>query len=120
MLTPHLKDRHWIGHFSYTCLLKIIDQAFAIHSPTYATILHLDRLVREGPMPSHIHLVNVGHHDYGMRTGQIMQRNVSFVLTQKGMRGTRRLRTQPSLTTVFSLDVLASELLCAGDIGPSE
>ncbi|KZV89928.1 hypothetical protein EXIGLDRAFT_649809 [Exidia glandulosa HHB12029] len=75
--------RTWNHKFTRECMLKIMDQAFGVTPLTYATVLRLDRMVREHPMGESLRLTNVGHVDAGVATGLLMQRNVTFSLVQK-------------------------------------
>lgn len=84
-------DRSWYSEFSYKVLGKVIDEAFGAKAPNYATILRLDRLVRDDVAPSHVRVVNVGREEPGTPEWHIIQKNMMFILVQRGMHPLRPL-----------------------------
>lgn len=95
--------RQWIHSFTSSCVLKVLDQAFGVARLTHATVLRLDRLVRENAQVKGdaLRVVNVGkpeelflanpslpadaqpQEDETARVQRAMQRTTVFVLTQK-------------------------------------
>ncbi|EJD46940.1 hypothetical protein AURDEDRAFT_184166 [Auricularia subglabra TFB-10046 SS5] len=81
----HGSFRHWIYGFIQQVVFKVMDQAFGATLPTYATVLRLDRLVREHPVGEHLRTVNVGEAQEGIPMSLLLQRNIIFGLTQRLM-----------------------------------
>ncbi|KZV97528.1 hypothetical protein EXIGLDRAFT_730460 [Exidia glandulosa HHB12029] len=95
--------RQWIHHFTNACVLKVLDQAFGVARLTHATVLRLDRVVREEAQvkgdtlrvvnvgkPEELFLANpaatgveMGMEAEDVRVRRAMQRTTVFVLTQK-------------------------------------
>ncbi|KZV85592.1 hypothetical protein EXIGLDRAFT_653952 [Exidia glandulosa HHB12029] len=74
--------RGWFHQFTKDCLLKVMDQAFGVAPLTYATVLRLDRLVREQPLSENLRLATECNKP-GLAVPLSLQRNVTFTLTQR-------------------------------------
>ena len=57
MLTP---VHAWKHRFASECMSIVHDQAFGAKSPTYATVLQLDRKLRAFPVPPALQVVGFG------------------------------------------------------------
>lgn len=75
--------RQWNHHFTKNALLQVLDQAFGVTPLTYATVLRLDRLVRDHPLADQLRMVNIGQVDTNLEETHILRRNTIFSLTQK-------------------------------------
>ncbi|EJD35824.1 hypothetical protein AURDEDRAFT_92952 [Auricularia subglabra TFB-10046 SS5] len=74
---------HWVHTFTSQVMSKVMDEAFGVTSPTYATILRLDKLVREHPVHERLRIVDVGMPMPDIPTALLLQRNAVFSLTQQ-------------------------------------
>lgn len=83
VLTQRPLDSAWQRSFTRRCQVKLNDHVFNARKKSHATILEMDRLVREHPISECLRVVNVGELDPSVPLERNLQRTVIFVSTQR-------------------------------------
>lgn len=76
-----LTFRGWFHLFTQDCLLKVMEQAFGVAPLTYATVLRLDRMVRDHSLSENLRLATDCTKP-GIQVPLALQRTAIFSLTQ--------------------------------------
>lgn len=86
ILTVHA----WKHRFASECMSVVHDQAFGAKTPTYATVLQLDRKLRAFPVPSNLQVAGFGnssppesHHQESVSL--ILQRHIVLAIREMSM-----------------------------------
>ena len=78
----------WKHRFSAECMSVVHDQAFGAKTPSYQTILQLDRKLRAFPVPSVLQVAGFGSSDPASNNltidslGLIMQRHIVLAIRE--------------------------------------
>lgn len=115
-----LSDNAWKHRFSSECMAALHDQAFGAKTPSYATILQLDRKLRAFPVPPILQVVGFGSTDISVQGNYpdtvmiILQRHI--VLAIREMSASFFLAPPLLLSTgvFYRSPVFASGLFCTG------
>lgn len=80
----------WKHKFSSECMNLFHDQAFSAKTPTYATVLQLDRKMRAFPVPPVLQVAGFGSSDTSRRPGQdtvqlILQRHIVLAIREMNL-----------------------------------
>ncbi|KAH8116341.1 fungal-specific transcription factor domain-containing protein [Phellopilus nigrolimitatus] len=81
----------WKHRFSAECMSIVHDQAFGAKTPSYQTILQLDRKLRAFPVPSVLQVAGFGSTDPGYNSGYpdtlglIMQRHIVLAIREMNL-----------------------------------
>ena len=66
-------------------MMKVMDQAFGITPLTYATVMRLDKFIKDQPISDGVRLVHIGRPEesIGYSVNQVLQRHLCFCMTHK-------------------------------------